>query len=223
MQEQNGQDSSCDNNLVGTCRVKCKIERVIAAAILAIGIAFSGYFVGNAFLKSKSLNRNITVKGLSEKEVISNLAIWPITIKATGNNLTEVNKKIESDHNMLVSFLIEQGFKKEEIDFGNYAVTDLLAQSYRNNNSEEYRYIITSTTTLKTSNVALAQKVTKLQNLLVQRGIALGSEGYNPSDYNGPSYIFTKFNDIKPAMLEEAIRNARKSAEKFAVDSGNKQ
>lgn len=144
MQEQNGQDSSCDNNLVGTCHVKCKIERVIAAAILAIGIAFSGYFVGNAFLKSKSLDRNITVKGLSEKEVISNLAIWPITIKATGNNLTEVNKKIESDHNMLVSFLIEQGFKKEEIDFGNYAVTDLLAQSYRNNNSEEYRYIITS-------------------------------------------------------------------------------
>lgn len=56
----------------------------------------------------------------------------------------------------------------------------------------------------------------------MQRGIALGSEGYNPSDYNGPSYIFTKFNDIKPAMLEEAIRNARKSAEKFAVDSGNK-
>ncbi|CAK6519382.1 hypothetical protein [Rickettsia helvetica] len=101
-------------------------------------------------------------------------------------------------------------------------MTDLLAQSYRNNNSEEYRYIITSTTILKTSNVALAQKVTKLQNLLVQRGIALGSEGYNPSDYNGPSYIFTKFNDIKPAMLEEAIRNARKSAEKFAVDSGNK-
>lgn len=199
-----------------------KIDRVIAAFILAIGIALSGYFIGNAFFKSKSLDRYITVKGLSEKEVVSDLATWPITIKATGNNLTEVNNKIESDRNTLVSFLIEQGFKQEEIEFGNYLVTDLLAQTYRNNNSEEYRYIITSTTVLKTSNVELAKKVTKLQNLLVQKGIALGSEGSNSSDYSGPSYDFTKFNDIKSEMLEEAIKNARKSAEKFAEDSDNK-
>ncbi|MCC8417045.1 MAG: SIMPL domain-containing protein [Rickettsia endosymbiont of Bryobia graminum] len=97
-----------------------KIDRVIAAFILAIGIALSGYFIGNAFFKSKSLDRYITVKGLSEKEVISDLAVWPITIKATGNNLTEVNEKIESDRNILVNFLIEQGFKQEEIEFGNY-------------------------------------------------------------------------------------------------------
>ncbi|KAJ6644811.1 Replicative DNA helicase [Pseudolycoriella hygida] len=116
------------------------------------------------------LQRYVTVKGLSEKEVVSDLAIWPISIKVTGNNLTEVNNKIEVDRN------------------------------------------------------TLAQKVTKLQNLLVQKGIALGAENeeYSNSNYSGPTYEFTKFNDIKPEMLEEAIKNARRAAEKFAQDSGSK-
>lgn len=199
-----------------------KDNRMIGALILAIGIALAGYFIGNSFLQAKSLDRSVTVKGLSEKEIVSDLAIWPITIKVTGNNLSEVNNKAELDRNTVISFLTEQGFKSEEIEIGNYIVTDLLAQTYRSNNSEEFRYIITATIILKTANVELTQKVTKLQNLLVQKGVALGTDGYNNSEYNGPSYEFTKFNEIKPEMLEEAIKNARKAAEKFAENSGNK-
>lgn len=182
----------------------------------------AGYFIGNSFLQAKSLDRSVSVKGLSEKEVISDLAIWPITIKVAGNNLTEVNNKIELDRNTVISFLTDQGFKPEEIEIGNYIVTDLLAQTYRSNNSEEFRYIITATIILKTTNIDLTNKATKLQNLLVQKGVALGAEGYSNSEYNGPYYEFTKFNDIKPEMLEEAIKNARKAAEKFAENSGNK-
>ena len=199
-----------------------KIDRIISAVIFAIGIALSGYFIGNSLIKAKSLDRSVVVKGLAEREIISDYAIWPITIKATGNNLPEVNHKIEMDRNIIITFLTEQGFKPEEIAIGNYTVTDLLTQTYRNNNSEEFRYIINATVILKTSNVELVKKVTTLQNLLVQQGVALGNEGYNTQDSNGALYEFTKFNEIKPEMLEEAIKNARIAAEKFASNSGNK-
>jgi len=199
-----------------------KVDRIIAAMVFAGGIALAGYFIGNSFLKARSLDRYVIVKGLAEREVIADRAIWPITIKATGNNLNEVNDKIELDRKIVINFLIQQGFKEEEIEIGNYLVTDLLAQAYRNNTSEAFRYIINATVILKTSNVDLTKKVLQLQNLFVQKGVVLGPESNSSQDYNGAFYEFTKFNEIKPEMLAEAIKNARKSAEKFAEDSGNK-
>ena len=196
--------------------IRCKIDYIIAAFILAGGIALGGYFIGNSFLKTRLQDRYVTVKGVSEREVAANLAIWNITIKATGNNLNEVNNKINTDRNTVMDFLIKQGFQTDEVEIGSYLVTDLLAQTYRNTTSEEFRYIINATIILKTSKVELVRKVTQLQNLLVQQGVAIGAEGYD-----GLSYEFTKFNEIKPEMLEEAIKNARKAALKFAEDSGN--
>ena len=35
-------------------------------------------------------------------------------------------------------------------------------------------------------------------------------------------FLFNGLNNIKPAMIEEATRNAREVAEKFAHDSGSK-
>jgi hypothetical protein len=35
-------------------------------------------------------------------------------------------------------------------------------------------------------------------------------------------YEFTGLNEIKPQMIEEATKNAREAAEKFAVDSGSR-
>jgi hypothetical protein len=195
--------------------IRFRVDRVMAAVIFATGITLAGYFIGNSFLKTRLQDRYVTVKGLSEREVISDLAIWKITIKATGNDLSKVNNKITSDRNILTNFLVKQGFKEEEIEIGNYVVTDLLAQRYRDNSAKDFRYIINATTLLKTSNIDLVRKVTESRSLLVEKGIVIDDE-------NGPFYEFTKFNDIKQAMLEEAIKNARKAANKFAEDSGNK-
>lgn len=194
-----------------------RIIHIIAALLIAAGIALAGYFIGNTVLKAHLQDRYVIVKGLSEREITSDFAIWPINIKATSNNLTEANNKIELDRNTVITFLINQGFKEEEIEIGSYTVTDLLAQTYRNNSSEEFRYIINANIILRTTKVELVNKTTQLQNLLVQKGVVLGNEGYE-----GLSYEFTKLNEIKPEMLAEAIKNARKAAEKFAEDSGNK-
>jgi len=50
---------------------------------------------------------------------------------------------------------------------------------------------------------------------LIRKGLVL-------ADDTGPSYIFTKLNNIKPEMIAEATKNARKAAEQFAADSGSR-
>jgi hypothetical protein len=196
--------------------LKFSTERIISALIFAIGIALAGYFIGNSYLKARLQDKYVIVKGLSEREVAANLAIWPINIKAIGNNLTEVNYKIELDRKKVISFLIKHGFTAEEIEIGSYNVNDLNADPYRNERSENFRYLINASIILKTTNVKLVEEVLKFQNLLVQQDVVLASE-----NSEGPFYEFTDFNRIKPEMLEEAIKNARKSAYKFAEDSGN--
>ena len=53
---------------------------------------------------------------------------------------------------------------------------------------------------------------------LMKQGIAIVSEEYGS---NSVEYEFTKLNEIKPEMVEEATKNARATAEKFAADSGS--
>ena len=41
-------------------------------------------------------------------------------------------------------------------------------------------------------------------------------------EYGRPEFLFTGLNAIKPAMIEEATRNAREVAEKFARDADSR-
>ena len=34
-------------------------------------------------------------------------------------------------------------------------------------------------------------------------------------------YVFNGLNEVKPAMIEQAVKNARESASKFAADTGS--
>ena len=52
----------------------------------------------------------------------------------------------------------------------------------------------------------------------------LGKQGivFTGDNYGGQTeYLFNRLNEIKPAMIEEATRNAREVAEKFAADSAS--
>ena len=57
------------------------------ALLISIALVVAGYFIGNLQVNSKKYDRYVTVKGLSEREVAADLAVWPINIILTGNDL----------------------------------------------------------------------------------------------------------------------------------------
>src|SRR3546814_11332204 len=65
---------------------------------------------------------------------------------------------------------------------------------------------------LRTTRVMEARRAFARQFELVRRGVALEGE-------SGIAYSFTKLNEVKPAMIAEATRDARAGAEQFARDS----
>ncbi len=193
------------------------MKKIISAALLALGLILGGFFPGYYYYKAKLDNNSVTVKGLSEMDVKADLAIWKLKFVITGKELFSAQKEITSQASEILAFLKQQGFTETEIKLGRIETNDLMANPYRNNENNDMRFILSQTITVRSTNVDLVEEsLTKTDNL-ISKGIIFDS-----SSYEYPvSYIFTKLNDIKPKMLEEATKNAKEAAYEFAKSSGS--
>ena len=191
--------------------------RLLGALAIALGLAAGGWFVGAGFVESRLGARTVTVKGLAERDVRADLAIWPLRFVATGNDLGAVRDKIVADEAAVRKFVADGALKDATVTVTGFEVTDALAQIYRSGPVES-RFVMAETLVVRSSDVdgvaTLAQRVGEL----VSGGVVLSSEG-GPA--GGPVYLFTGLNAAKPEMVAEATRNARESAEQFAKDSGS--
>jgi len=190
-------------------------EAGILGLTLAVGIAGAGMLLGRSISVMRTADRHVTVRGLSEREVAADLALWPIVFNATGNDLGAVQAELERDESTVRAFLSEQGFPAGEANVSIPRVTDLQAFGSRQEGTE--RYMGEVTVTLRSSDVERVRTAMQTSGVLVRRGVAmLRSYEYNPQ------FLFTRLEEIKPEMIAEATRDARRAAEQFAHDSGSR-
>lgn len=193
-------------------------NRIPEAAVLGLcllaGLALLGYLVSHSLTQLKLMERSVEVKGLSEREVAADIAIWPITFSEPGNDLVQLYQSVQHKNNQVVQFLQDNGFSADEITISAPAVVDKQAREYGDaGGNSRFRYTASSTITVYSKKVdQVRQTMIKLVDLGKQ-GIAIAGEGYNTQ------FLYTGLNQIKPAMIEEATRNAREAANKFAKDS----
>lgn len=187
------------------------------ALLLALGLILGGWVLGVQIKATRLGDRYVTVKGLVERKVKSDLAIWPLNYKEAGDDLSSLYAKTEADKKTVLQFLDEQGIQSSEIELGVIRVVDTQANEYGGPNRAPHRYIVEQQVTVRTSRVDQVAAAAQKTLLLLQKGIVLGG---NPGQ--GLTYKFTGLNDIKPGMITEATRNARAAADRFAADSGSK-
>ena len=104
--------------------------------------------------------------------------------------------------------------REQEISINAPELIDLQADRY-NSNPIQFRYNITTVITVTSDKVELVRNLIKEQSELLKQGIAITGGDYR---YN-VQYDFTGLNAVKPQMIEEATKNARAAAIKFAKDS----
>jgi len=184
--------------------------------IICGSIVIAGFFVGNMHKTGKKYDRFVQVKGLSEREVGADLAVWPINITLTANDLQSLKSAIDRQNNEVYNFFIDQGFDKNELTKGSTNISDTQADMYNSNyQNKPFRYLAKSEFTVRTNDINKLQKALSESLELMSKGILLGSK----NTWRPIEYIFTGLNELKPSMIEEATMNAREVAEKFARDS----
>lgn len=188
---------------------------VFLGAFIFLGLGLLGYLLGHAALQFRAMDRTVVVKGLSEREVPADTAIWPIRFQDAGNELPALFDSIQSKNKLVAEFLASHGLKPEEITTEPPTVTDLQAQNYGDRKNTPFRYTAASVITVYSTNVAAVRQAMADIISLGRKGIAIAGDDYE----HKPEYVFTKLNEQKPAMIAEATQNARTVAEKFAADS----
>lgn len=187
---------------------------LVQGALIGVGLAVAGFFIGNGFVDAKALERSVTVKGLSEREVPADVAIWPLQFNIADNQLDSLVKRIEQQTQAVVGFLKERGFNDAELTLKPPTITDKQAQSYGNENVK-YRYLAQAVVTVYTDKIEQTIAASKDLLELGKTGVVFSQDNY---EYR-TQYLYQGLNDIKPQMIEEATQNARLVAEKFAGDS----
>lgn len=188
----------------------------LTSGILALGIIISGLFIGGGFARAREADRYVTVKGVSEREARADLAIWPLGIVAADNDLTRAHESLSRSVREIRSFLARNQIDTTAITLQQFVVSDAATNQYGGERVTT-RFVIRQTVVVRSTDPDRVAAASQRVGELVTAGVVLSSGGeYGPG---GPTYVFTKLNDLKPPMIAEATARAREAAEQFARDA----
>lgn len=187
-----------------------KENRLIAATLIALGIICLGWFVKSGIDNFANKDRHVTVKGLAEREVPADKVTWSIGTKVTGNDLPMLYESINVQTAKIKRFLKDNGLDEKEITINPPTISDLEAREWGDNN-KNFRYIVSTTITVATGKVEQVNKAIFEQAVLLKQGVAI--------ENSNAQYEYASFQQMKPEMMAEAIKNAQKTAEQFAEAS----
>ena len=161
-------------------------------------------------------DRVVSVKGLCEREIPADKVIWPLSFKVVGNDIAQVYAETARKSDEIEKFLLEGGIAKGDISRAMPKISDKFAQEY-GGNDRAFRYVITQVITVCSGDVPAVLALMDKQNTLIAKDIIF------QNDWDCQTrFLFDGLNEVKPEMIEEATRNAREVAEKFADNSGSR-
>ncbi len=179
---------------------------VLASAILAVGLGVGGFMTGDGLVRAKMADRTVTVRGLAERDVVADLAVWTLSYSSTAGNLAAAQASVDRDTQQLREFFADMGFPEDALQ-----AVSVNASSYTPDDGIT-RFTVNQRMSLRTEDIERAQQAVRRESDLVRRGVLLQSSNM--------SFTFTGLNEIKPEMVAEATQDARAAAEQFALDSG---
>ena len=177
-----------------------------SATILAAGLVMGGFVLGDGLSRAKAADRAVTVRGLAERDVVADLATWTIAYSANAPDLATAQAEVDDDSKELRAFFAGLGFPAEALQ-----PTGVNVSTFTENGAT--KFTVRQRMTLRSTDIKRAQIAVRRQFDLVRSGVML-EEG------SGMVYTFTGLNQVKPAMVAAATKDARAAAEQFARDSG---
>ncbi len=192
------------------------LTRLAAALAISVALATAGYAVGRGLEHFRTADRTITVKGLAERDVQSDYAVWTLSFRRAGNDFASVQQALAADRERVTAFLADLGFKPEEIEPRPLQVEDLYARDYAQAN-QPLRFNGVGRVLVKSARVQAVENAAKAVDPLIKAGVQLAGEQDGAA---APRFQLRGFNEVKAPLLAEATRNAREQAQKFATEAG---
>jgi hypothetical protein len=188
----------------------------LPAIIFSFAIVFAAYFLGSAYIKRANPPQIISVTGLGNENFTSDLIVWEGQFSANNTVLKSAFDQLNSDKDIVKSYLVSKGIDGNSIIFNSVQTTELRDNKYEAGNyvGSIFRgYQLTQTLKIESQEVALIESVSREITELLNKGVQFNSYP--------PRYYYTKLADLKIEMISKATEDARIRAEKIAENAGS--
>ena len=191
--------------------------KLTPTVIFSLSLCLAAFILSCAISKIGQPVRTVYVKGLSEIEIPADHVVWPLAHVEMGNSLPQLYSTVERKNKVIIKFLHEGGVSESDISVNNIIVLDRDADTYTADKLP-FRYKVTQVIIVSSNNVGTVRKLIDKQTELLKKNIYL-----NTGRWSYPvNYTFNALEEVKPSMIQQATKNARASAQKFADDSESK-
>ncbi|AGB28644.1 hypothetical protein Prede_1323 [Prevotella dentalis DSM 3688] len=185
----------------------------LSVAVLASVALVSGcWLLGRGLTHFRQDASTITVTGMAEKEITSDLIVWNITVTGEAGTRSGAFAEFERSVATVRKYLRQNGIADSSISSGSADITKLTKSQY---DSSQQRYFsidngfsVSQTLSVSSSQLATVEQVYQKISELYGRGIDFSS--------SSPLYYYTRLNDLKMEMLHAAGANALERAKTIA-------
>jgi hypothetical protein len=185
----------------------------LPSVVLGIALLLSSYFIAGTIRDVKLANQTITVKGVAEKKITSDAAVWSGRVTARNKQLVPAYTKLQADLQATAAWLKQNGIAPEALSISSTQTNTIYKTDAAGNATSEIdSYALSQSVEIHSNDVQLIDKLSKQSTALIKDGIEFESFP--------PQFFYTQLDTIKIDLLAEATADARHRAEKIAEASG---
>jgi hypothetical protein len=179
------------------------ITVIAASLIMALAVGGGLVKVGAGF--AARTDNGITVTGSAKTTATADNAVWTLNVALSSQLVADAVKKVGADVDAVSAYLTKGGIPASALTLG--AVSSYANEEWQNGNNTGriLSYRASRDITVRTSDVQLVYKLSQGIGSLLQNGV-------NVNNY-GPQYYISTLPDLRPQLLEDAMKDAKTRAE----------
>jgi hypothetical protein len=150
-------------------------------------------------------DNGITVTGSAKTTATADNVVWTLNVALSSQLVADAVRKVGADVDAVSAYLTKGGIPADALTLG--AVSSYANEEWQNGNSTGriLSYRASRDITVRTSDVQLVYKLSQGMGSLLQNGV-------NVNNY-GPQYYISTLPDLRPQLLEDAMKDAKTRAE----------
>ena len=178
------------------------ITVIAASLIMALAVGGGLVKVGAGF--AARTDNGITVTGSAKTTATADNVVWTLNVALSSQLVADAVRKVGADVDAVSAYLTKGGIPADALTLG--AVSSYANEEWQNGNNTGriLSYRASRDITVRTSDVQLVYKLSQGIGSLLQNGV-------NVNNY-GPQYYISTLSDLRPQLLEDAMKDAKTRA-----------
>ena len=178
------------------------ITVIAASLIMALAVGGGLVKVGAGF--AARTDNGITVTGSAKTTATADNVVWTLNVALSRPLVADAVKKVGADVDAVSAYLTKGGISADALTLGSVSTYGNEEWQNGNNTGRILSYRASRDITVRTSDVQLVYKLSQGIGSLLESGVTVNNYG--------PQYYISTLSDLRPQLLEEAMKDAKTRA-----------